>query len=1349
MEHVIHGIPFSRGSRFALFAFAILLASSAGFPLMGSPLTATFTSANYATGATPNVLAVGDFNRDGAKDVVVTAGTSVVALMGGPGGTLGTYQTSTFVPGSSCANAGAGATIRNVVFGNSTDHIDYSPVFWLTTVGSGLMGHIETSSGVPVTAIACDNAAVNSSPAAFLWMASGDFDSYGDDPAAAVLDDPTHSSPNIYFTRGTQYGTYPLGLANSSYIYAVPLPNGLVGAATVATGDFNGDGRPDVVAAARANSGAAATNVAFFPAQKALSPGITTAASIFTTATAGSVSIGGTDPIKRILIADATGDGKADIVVTTDHSVVVLPGNGSGAFGSPVTLSIPASTANAAAVGDFNGDGYPDLAVATSTGILMFYGTGPSGGVPTFASPQTVGSVSSANDIVAADMDLDGRPDLVVSSADGNVCVLLNQTPFLKVSSSQALQLLAVAGKPFSGHGTVTIATSDSGTVPALGVGAAPNSPDLSGWVALSAASNQVTIAPNIAQAPGPGVYSGLAAVSGSGYRNLLIPYTVTIVRPSGGLLRGGASGTQATGMPGAAGQPQVLAVGDFNGDGLPEIASNSSYTLCTGGYTWCDGVYTRRADGTAYNVPASTVPRVMGGSSSQAIAADFNRDGKLDAAFIAGSTVTIDFGDGAGGFPNSRFYSIPYVMGGQNEAAVADLNGDGYPDLVIAGYTALGSPVLMPSGVVVLLNDGFGGFSQYTLGAGNKYDSLAVADFNADGIPDIAARNTSGSTLDLFIGLGGGRFAAPQHLSFPVPGCTGAGCSLPTAQNAAPDPESMVAGDFNGDGLIDLAFTDRPPSSAQLKPSVDVLLASVDSSHNVTFTIATNWVFPSYQSTALPYRLTAADVDGDGKIDLGFYRYGVGLLTVLPGNGDGTFGTAIDYGSNGVGNFYLGTVSINSGLVFADLDGDGRTDLIGQKDANDTNGSQVGIAMGTPGPATTMTLGGLYPMPVTAGTPENFSVQLWDASNSLATTYAGTVHFTSSDGSATKPSNYTFTPADGGAHTFIGGATFRTAGQQTLTATDTAHSSLTATLSITVQAGAVSSVTLSSPPSAPINTAFSLLTAHVTDAYNNAVAGATVTFSSTGGGSVAGGTFSNGGTATTNGSGDATITVTANSHVGTFTVQANAGGVLSNTPTLTIAYGPATHFAVSGFPSPTVSGSAHSIAVTALDASNDTVLNYTGTVAFSSSDAHPALPNNYPFLLSNSGTHTFSGVILRTPGSQSITVTDASNSSIAGAQILIQVQPLPAALVPTGTPQSAAVGSAFATTLSVKVVDASTPPSRVLAKPLPSRRRAAEQAAHSVVFRPLRRCPTQREWPPRQSSQPTAYWARTAWLPR
>jgi len=134
---------------------------------------------------------------------------------------------------------------------------------------------------------------------------------------------------------------------------------------------------------------------------------------------------------------------------------------------------------------------------------------------------------------------------------------------------------------------------------------------------------------------------------------------------------------------------------------------------------------------------------------------------------------------------------------------------------------------------------------------------------------------------------------------------------------------------------------------------------------------------------------------------------------------------------------------------VFADLDGDGRTDLIGQKDANDTNGSQVGIAMGTPGPATTMTLGGLYPMPVTAGTPENFSVQLWDASNSLATTYAGTVHFTSSDGSATKPSNYTFTPADGGAHTFIGGATFRTAGQQTLTATDTAHSSLTATLSI------------------------------------------------------------------------------------------------------------------------------------------------------------------------------------------------------------------------------------------------------------------------------------------------------------
>jgi len=235
----------------------------------------------------------------------------------------------------------------------------------------------------------------------------------------------------------------------------------------------------------------------------------------------------------------------------------------------------------------------------------------------------------------------------VVSSADGNVCVLLNQTPFLKVSSSQALQLLAVAGKPFSGHGTVTIATSDSGTVPALGVGAAPNSPDLSGWVALSAASNQVTIAPNIAQAPGPGVYSGLAAVSGSGYRNLLIPYTVTIVRPSGGLLRGGASGTQATGMPGAAGQPQVLAVGDFNGDGLPEIARTPP-TLCAPAGTPGAMVFTPAGPTELPTTsPPQTVPRVMGGSSSQAIAADFNRDGKLDAAFIAGSTVTIDFGDG------------------------------------------------------------------------------------------------------------------------------------------------------------------------------------------------------------------------------------------------------------------------------------------------------------------------------------------------------------------------------------------------------------------------------------------------------------------------------------------------------------------------------------------------------------------------------------------------------------------------------------------------------------------------------------------------------------------------------
>ena len=78
------------------------------------------------------------------------------------------------------------------------------------------------------------------------------------------------------------------------------------------------------------------------------------------------------------------------------------------------------------------------------------------------------------------------------------------------------------------------------------------------------------------------------------------------------------------------------------------------------------------------------------------------------------------------------------------------------------------------------------------------------------------------------------------------------------------------------------------------------------------------------------------------------------------------------------------------------------------------------------------------FPSPIQAGVAGNFTVTALDAFGNIATGYGGTIHFTSSDGQAVLPANYTFTAGDGGVHTFS--ATLKTAGSQSLIATDTAH---------------------------------------------------------------------------------------------------------------------------------------------------------------------------------------------------------------------------------------------------------------------------------------------------------------------
>lgn len=188
-----------------------------------------------------------------------------------------------------------------------------------------------------------------------------------------------------------------------------------------------------------------------------------------------------------------------------------------------------------------------------------------------------------------------------------------------------------------------------------------------------------------------------------------------------------------------------------------------------------------------------------------------------------------------------------------------------------------------------------------------------------------------------------------------------------------------------------------------------------------------------------------------------------------------------------------------------------------------------------------------------------------------------------------------------------------------------------------------------------------------------------------------------------TGGNGSSTLTITTNAITTlpgtyTFTVRGVAPGVSGgqgcnaatiNTPATLLVAGPATHFSVTGFPSPVTAGTAGSFTVTALDTNNNTAIGYTGTATFSSSDAQVIFaPGSYTFLAGDKGVRTFTnGATLKTAGTQSITATDGG---ITGTQSGIVVNAAATAqLAFTTQPVGDTAGNPLTTQPVVKVQDA------------------------------------------------------------
>jgi uncharacterized repeat protein (TIGR01451 family) len=291
------------------------------------------------------------------------------------------------------------------------------------------------------------------------------------------------------------------------------------------------------------------------------------------------------------------------------------------------------------------------------------------------------------------------------------------------------------------------------------------------------------------AAAPGSpfaiGIQASAIAVgdfNGDGKPDLAIPdslkQNVTI------WLGDGAGGFAATAEPFETGKPDGIVVADFNGDGRPDVAVANRYN---------DTVTVLLGDGRGgFQSPGRTFG--VGSLPTKLSAADFNTDGNADLAVanFLDDSVTVLLGDGSGGFTPAG-QPLPIRISFSVCLAVEDLNGDGSQDLVVTDEN-------YENGIVVWLGDGRGGFTPAQgspFSAGNSPASVAVGDFNGDGRPDLAVGNTGGNDVIILLGKWSDD-SLPRFQGF-VESASG---PLP----AGGSPQAVVAGDFDGNGMFDVA---------------------------------------------------------------------------------------------------------------------------------------------------------------------------------------------------------------------------------------------------------------------------------------------------------------------------------------------------------------------------------------------------------------------------------------------------------------------------------------------------------------------------------------------------------------
>jgi hypothetical protein len=640
-------------------------------------------------------------------------------------------------------------------------------------------------------------------------------------------------------------------------------------------------------------------------------------------------------------IADFNGDGNLDIV----NAASVLLGNGDGTF--KVGTFLPGSpSVSYIATADFNGDGKPDVAVLyqqpTAQPIQIFLGNGDG----TFLSPINIAPSSSFSYFVVADVNNDGKPDLLTMDGGALEVFLGNGDGTFKRLAANFSQTVQLVGD-FNGDGKVDILYAPGPNIEVWlgnGDGTFQATPVVSNLATGAAGAFAVVTADfNHDGKLDLGVMIGETACGSPDFPGAVWSFGVQLGNGDGSFqpvspqasLTSGTSFCASPRTPGAA-------VGDINGDGIPDVVYAISGPIV--------GTLLGKGDGTFTSGNSYAVGNVGTANSI---------DGVALAAFVTGSSkldivegdvryypltpqISVLLGNG-----DDTFDAVPVLIPTPASGPIvsADFNGDGKPDVAMLSFESNGQPV-----IPILLDTPTGLVQTETPSTGLPADTgaslVAAADLRNNGKQDLLLEVTPASSsteMLALLGNGDGTFS-PSPVTSPMCG-TASPEGPPTAQGladfngdhipdlvsittaalyvclgkgdgtfgpaaeflAGPGPVAAAFGDFNGDGKLDIAVLNSSSTS-----TVGLLLGNGDGTfQGVSFPISNNFYSVS--------TIVAADVNRDGKLDLiiGCNGYSSNdCIQVYLGNGDGTFNA-------------LPAQAGIAGTIIADFNGDGIPDVL------------------------------------------------------------------------------------------------------------------------------------------------------------------------------------------------------------------------------------------------------------------------------------------------------------------------------------------------------------------------------------------------------------------------------------